>query len=150
MKKVISLVMVLLLCLGLCACAGGDGNTTNQVQSDNGNDRSKYLGTYICDGFYDKDNTFIKDNDGNSYNNAVIILENNNVAKVSLNPETGAGFTFYYTVNYSEISLTSDFNRDGVPDTGKDAVTAWGVRRPDGSLEIFWDDGLAQHYEKEG
>lgn len=148
MKKAICLVMAIVLCLGLCAC-GGNGNEENKTQSSNKDDvltqmGIEPLGTYYSDGFYDDDNNLIK----YTGNYPLIILEENNVAKVSLNPSSGKGFTFYYEINGVHLDLYSDFNLDGVPDTGADAVRAAGTFVYDGSFTLLWDDGLFQHYKK--
>ena len=148
MKKAICLVMAIVLCLGLCAC-GGNGNEENKTQSSNKDDvltqmGIEPLGTYFADGTIDNNDELIPIKN----NNPILILEANGVAKVSLDPSSGKGFTFCYTIKGSEVFLTSDFNLDGVPDSDGKVVTAHGFFKYDGSINLFWSDGLVHHFVK--
>lgn len=142
MKKVVALIFVLVLCLSLFACAKS-GDAGNKASS---NDISKYNGSYYADGTIGNSGDLIPIKS----NNPILILEPNNVAKVSLNPASGKGFTFCYTINGSSISLKSDFNGDGVPDTDGDAVRGEGTLSYDGTITLTWSDGLTHHFVRKG
>ena len=130
MKRIFAFLMMVIIVLSLCACSAVDSTPTQHSKE---NDITKYLGTYITVGIYDENGDNILPYYDDPDDTPLIILEENNVAKMSLIPSSGVGATYYYTIEHDLLKAELDSNCDGIPEGGEGAGTFSG---------IFQDDGL--------
>lgn len=98
MKKVISLLLALVLCLSLCACGGGNETpNTTEAPTEAKKIDLKIIGTWKTDP---------------SYNDYVLVINDDNTGSLSVD-----GGTESLTWTYDEATCTLTLTKANSPDT---------------------------------